>query len=33
MQALVLIISVIYLALNYFADLLNGLLDPRLRVQ
>ena len=33
MQALVLIISAIYLALNYFADLLNGLLDPRLRVQ
>ncbi|MCA0922943.1 ABC transporter permease [Pseudooceanicola nanhaiensis] len=33
MQALVLIISVIYLALNYMADLLNGLLDPRLRVQ
>ncbi|WP_375691768.1 ABC transporter permease [Pseudooceanicola sp. LIPI14-2-Ac024] len=33
MQALVLIISVIYLALNYFADILNGLLDPRLRVQ
>lgn len=33
MQALVLVISVIYLALNYMADLLNGLLDPRLRVQ
>lgn len=33
MQALVLVISVIYLALNYFADILNGLLDPRLRVQ
>ncbi len=33
MQALVLIIAVIYLALNYFADILNGLLDPRLRVQ
>lgn len=33
MQALVLIISVIYLALNFLADILNGLLDPRLRVQ
>ncbi|QPM92266.1 ABC transporter permease [Pseudooceanicola algae] len=33
MQALVLIIAVIYLALNYLADLVNGLLDPRLRVQ
>ena len=32
MQAIVLVLSVIYVLLTLFADLLNAFLDPRLRV-
>ena len=32
MQAIVLVLSVIYVVLTLAADLLNALLDPRLRV-
>jgi peptide/nickel transport system permease protein len=32
MQAIVLVVACIYIALTYFADLLNAYLDPRIRV-
>jgi len=32
-QAIVLLLSVLYIALTLLADLLNGWLDPRIRVR
>jgi len=32
MQAIVLILSMIYILLTFLADLLNAFLDPRIRV-
>ena len=32
MQAIVLILSIIYVVITFLADLLNAFLDPRIRV-
>jgi peptide/nickel transport system permease protein len=32
-QAIVLLVSMFYVVLTFFADLLNAFLDPRIRVQ
>jgi ABC-type dipeptide/oligopeptide/nickel transport system permease component len=31
-QAIVLIVAILFVALNFFSDMINGLLDPRIRV-
>jgi peptide/nickel transport system permease protein len=31
-QAIVLVVAILFVALNFLSDMINGLLDPRIRV-